>query len=149
MTKELTPEARIDALERRISTLETLLNDVMIQLEKPFKETSPQLAERPQQPKQKQRKPSPPVKKSEIAPSPLAKTEFNNQKQKRASEAALAAALESLKGLLSDGVKRTRKEILEQANLSNRKFIKLREHLKDDGNEDLDKRLYYLEDPNS
>ena len=36
----LPPEARIDALEKRVATLETLLNDVMIQLDKPFKKRS-------------------------------------------------------------------------------------------------------------
>lgn len=138
-----TSEQRIIALERRVATLETLLNDVMIQLDKPFKKRST-----PKPKPKKEPKPTPPVLKSEIEQTPQAKTEFHNQKQKRASEAALASALESVKGLLSDGVKRTRAEILKELpNVSKRKFSRLSVHLVDDGNENYEKRLYFMEDP--
>ena len=136
-----TPQERIDALERRVDTLETLLNDVMLQLDKPFQERST-----PQK-KKEHNKPAPPAQKSETEPSPQAKTEFHNEKQNRASELALAEALESLKALLRDGVKRTQSEILRQLpNLSKRKFNRLCSHLSDDGNEDYAQRLYFLED---
>lgn len=137
----LTPEERIAELERRVATLETLLNDVIRQLDKAFKET------KTPKPEKKELKPSLPVKKSEIDLSPLSKQEFNNEKQNRASELALAEALESLKALLSDGVKRTQSEILQQLpSVSKRKFERLRSELENDGNEDYAQRLYFLED---
>ena len=138
-----TPDERINALETRVATLETLLNDVMLQLDKPFK-ASPNLKKKK---RHKSATAPQPEKKSEIDPSPQAKTEFHNQKQKRASEAALAASLERLKTLFGDGVKRTESEIFQQLrNLSKRHFRRLRSYLQNDANEDYDARLYWMED---
>lgn len=123
-----TPEARITELERRVGTLETLTNDVIRQLDTT---ASRKLGERP---------PRAPV-------VPKTKAEKHDQKQKQASQVALAASLESLKCLFGDGVKRTESEIYQQLpNLSRRRFRRLRSHLSNDGNENYDERLYYLED---
>ena len=95
--KPETTEQRVDQLERRLTQAEVLLNDVMQQLDKPYRET-PQNNGKPKQAKQaktqqtqsKQAKPSKPKTKKK-APTPAAPA--TTEEQKQADTAAVIAFL--------------------------------------------------------
>lgn len=150
------PEERIDTLERRVKTLEMLLNDVMMQLDKPYqsKKTNAKSNGKPES--KSSSKPNPKAKsaaKTQTAPKKPKKP--NNQalekRNTKDSPDAEIKALEPLfapvKALFADGVKRTEEQIREALpELSKKKFRKLRHHfLVDDGNENRDERLYFID----
>ena len=117
------PDARITALERRVATLESLLNDVMQQLDQPFRD-------QPQgngKPKLKQEKP---VKVSTDTPTAQEKRAIQKkqraleQEQQAASAKATAQAFEKLQALLANGDRLTEKD-LKAAGLSSHRLKKV------------------------
>ena len=79
-TPETTDE-RFDRLEHRLLQVETLLNDVMQQLDKPYRD-QPHSNGKPQQAKPKQAKPSTPkAKETQKAPTPPTPAATDEQKQ--------------------------------------------------------------------
>ena len=91
-----TTDERIDRLERRLLQVETLLNDIMQQLDKPYRD-QPHSNGKTKQAKPKQAKPSTPkAKKTQKAPTPL--TPAPTEEQKQADIEAVIAFLRSAPG---------------------------------------------------
>ena len=134
-TPETTDE-RIGRLERRILQVETLLNDVMQQLDKPYRET-PQNNGKPKQAKQaktqqtqsKQAKPSKPKTKKK-APTPAAPA--TTEEQKQADTAAVIAFLHQHPDSLWHG-RKLRITAKEHCGISNRRIALATKHLRKTG----------------
>lgn len=150
---------RIAALERRVSTLEVLLNDVMMQLDQPQQNppkdqkrerksnrqvnAKAQAAEKPAktQPKEKGN-PSKPKKSSRE------KQDAHNAVQQQAAKAVVEKNTKDVIKLLSDGKKRTESEIRKELKLGNNAFgkaVRGCELIKNDENPDRKERLYFME----
>lgn len=153
-----TPEShRISELEKRVATLEMLLNDVMHQLDRPQntpKQTEAKGASNAKNPKtqsngnlgSKRKTASAPVSQKRAKTEKSSQQELDKQTAEKAKQEALEAAYALVKELLSDGEKRTESQIYEALpELSKKKFKKVRHHyLQDDGNKDREARLYFL-----
>ena len=140
-TPETTDE-RIHRLERRILQVETLLNDVMQQLDKPYRDQSlfdgkphgngkPHRSEKPQQAnpvKPKQAKPQQTKPKRVNPPSLPPATE----EQKQANDAAVIAFLHQHPNKLWHG-RKLRVTAKEHCGISNRRIASAVKHLRETG----------------
>ena len=121
-TPETTDE-RFDRLERRLSQVETLLNDIMQQLDKPYRDQPHSNGKtkqaKPKQAKPKQAKPSTPkAKTTQKAPTPP--TPAPTEEQKQADIEALIAFLHQHPDRLWKTT-HLHKAIKEHSNLSNKR----------------------------
>ena len=108
---------RIEALERRVRTLEALLNDVMLQLDKPFEDEET---------------------------SAKAKPKAKSKGKEKPDE---ATQLKSLTALLADGDLFTEKQLIKRAKLTHRVWhTSLKNRIANDTNPDENKRLYHDKD---
>ena len=126
---------RFEKIERRLSQVETLLNDIMQQLDKPYRDQphsngKPKQA-KPKQAKPKQAKPSTPkAKETQKAPTPPTPAATDEQKQ---------ADIESVIAFLHQHPDRfwqathLHKAIKEHCNLSNRRASLAEKRLRKDG----------------
>ena len=113
-----TTDERFDRLERRLSQVETLLNDIMQQLDKPYRD-QPHSNGKTKQAKPKQAKPSTPkAKKTQKAPTPL--TPAPTEEQKQADIEAVIAFLRQHPDRLWKTTQ-LQKSIKEHCNLSNKR----------------------------
>ena len=125
-----TADERFVRLEHRLLQVETLLNDVMQQLDKPYRD-QPHSNGKPQQAKPKQAKPSTPkAKETQKAPTPPTPAATEEQKQ---------ADIESVIAFLPQHPDRLwktthlQKAIKEHCNLSNRRASLAVKRLRKDG----------------
>ena len=136
-TPETTDE-RIDWLERQLLQVQTILNDVMQQLDAPYREkprsngmpkqAKPKQAN-PKQTKPKQAKPSKPKTKKK-APTPPAPA--TTEEQKQADNAAVIAFLHQHPDKLWHG-RKLRFAIKEYCDLSNRRITSAVKHIRKTG----------------
>lgn len=108
-------ETDIEALSRRVATLETLINDVMQQLDQPFRGETQRGNGKPK-PKDT------PVKRQTPAP---AKKTAQEKEQQAASTEATATAFEKLQALLATSDRLTEKD-LQAAGISANRLKKVR-----------------------
>lgn len=171
MTKHLgpnpaieTPETltqKVEHLERRISTLEMLLNDVMIQLDKPFKNEKQFVSKQKPNGKHPSNGNPPKAKgkpkqngkpRDQKPPVPQ-----RDHKSKHLTKAGVPVALKgidkepylALRRLLSGGAKLTRSAIFEAIpGLTKKSFKRIHTHFLNDENRDREKRLYFTKHRN-
>ena len=149
--KGLTPEEdlqeRVTSLERRVAVLEGLLNDVMIQLDKPKRNQS--FGDTKKSKPTKSEKTPKPKKEKKSSDKPLhPNTESVNSKAQQESLAKLEAEVSRVKEYLSDGELRTREDIREACNISGKAFKRVAksEHgILNDNEPNPELRLFYLE----
>ena len=130
------PDARTTALERRVTTLEALLNDVMQQLDRPYKQLDPPHRE-PRTRGNGKPKPTPVKRQRKGCPSKPTETAFlltpelrekktaREKEQQAASAAATATALEKMQALLSTSDRLTEKDF-QAAGISTNRLKKVR-----------------------
>ena len=161
---------RIEVLERRVRTLEVLLNDVMLQLDKPFKDE--------QTPAKAKEKPDEATQLKSLT-ALLADGDLFTEKQliKRANltyrvwhtslknniandtnpcekkrlyydvAARDKRLLKEVCDLLTDSKQLTESEIHEaMPELGKNRFLRIKRHLKNDENPEKEKRLYFIDD---
>jgi len=139
----LSDTERIVALERRVSLLEELLNDVMIQLDKPTQNQSFGKSKPPQK-REKPKKPVPPPTDSKKKAKP--KLSEHDTKAQEASQQKLLAEVSRVETYLSDGEKRTESQIRDACELSKKAFrrvMKTMDQVATDNAEDRSLRLYW------
>ena len=131
------------ALEKRVSVLEGLINDIMIQLDNPTRDQSLGDSKDKKKPVTKNN-----VKNKVQKRPQTERTLENNAKQQEASKQKLEAEIQRVENYLSDGDKYTREEILEDCDLSKKAFNRVIKaiDIQSDKNPDMELRLYWSED---
>ena len=159
-----TPDAlteKIERLERRIATLEMLLSDVMMQLDKPFKNENQFASKQKQNGKHPSHKKSPktihPSKRNGKPRAQKPPALQRDDKPENLTKAGVPVDLKevdkasylALKKLLSGGAKLTQSAIFEAIpGLGKKSFRRIRMHFSNDENIDREKRLYFSEQKN-
>ena len=150
---------KIESLERRISTLEMILNDVMIQLDKPSKNENQFASKQKPNGKHQSNKNSPKAinkprrnGKSREQKPPALQRDYKSENLTKAGvpvdiKAVDKASYLAVKKLLSGGAKLTQSAIFEAIpSLGKKSFRRIRTHFSNDENVDREKRLYFSKD---